>query len=360
MKIHPISSSLAAFFAMFLAGVAVAMPSSLANISDEKIEEFRLAGKINGIQLAIVTQKKMVVKKFGHPRDGHTWSGQDLLRIASVSKSFIAALYFKIAETGELRGWQTLDMFFSPDLLPKIDLKKIKITDLLRHSSGIPDYFTQDFIQKILEKPGQVKTESSALAAVKSLDPLFEPGTSINYSNTNYVLLGLILDSVAKKRGVSGGHESLLRKLILDPLQLQETFYEHKESQLYNSSNIISGYFNGNDFLGIQQGYGLANGGLLSSVRDVAVFFEALFDPTSAIAVGEKMAPSAAENFGFGLYRMSPNKEFIGHTGEFAGYLSFAAHNPKSGVTIVGFANDSSEAAKVHFGKIQEHLLNSY
>lgn len=345
------------FAAFVIPGRATVATSSFPNFSDEKVEEFRKAGNIHGLQLAVISDKQMTVKKYGVNRDGKEWSDQDLLRIASVSKTFVAALFFQVADFSGLSESSTLDQFFSSDLLPKIDFKKVRISDLLRHSSGIPDYFTNDFIQFILENPSLVKTEDQALAAVKNLDPLFEPGTSIGYSNTNYVLLGLILDSVAKKQGLRG-HQDLLRKYILEPTHLRSTFYEHKESGKYDSRNVASGFLDGNDFLGVQQGYGLANGGLLSTIQDTATFFDALFDSTSRIGLANKMVPAENENFGLGLYRLHANKTFIGHTGEFAGYLSFAAHNPQTGVTIVGFANDSSELAKKEFGKLQEYLLN--
>lgn len=333
--------------------------STIPNITDAKIEEFRTAGKIKGLQVAFVLEKEIILKKYGNPQGDQSWSHSDLLRIASVSKSFVAALFFKVAKANSLKSSDTLNHFFAADLLPQVDLTKVTIGDLLRHSSGIPDYFTNEFIQTILEQPGRVKTEEDALAAVKSLKPHFEAGTSISYSNTNYVLLGLILDSVAKKQGYAG-HQELLRKLILNPANLASTFYENKEAGMYSSGKIVSGFLDGNDFLGVQQGYGLANGGLLSSVTDVASFFDSLFDPMSSIGVAHEMVPSEKENFGYGLYRMPTNRAFIGHTGEFAGYLSFAAHNPHTGVTIVGFANDSSELAKKEFGKLQEYLFNEF
>lgn len=72
------------------------------------------------------------------------------------------------------------------------------------------------------------------------------------------------------------------------------------------------------------------------------------------------MSPSANEDFGYGLYRLPANKTFIGHTGEFAGYLSFASHNPGNGITIVGFTDDSSELAKIQFGSLQAYLFNLF
>lgn len=212
--------------------------SAFSIISDAKIEEFRQAGKINGLQLAFISEKEFVVKKYGSNRNSMAWSDHDLLRIASVSKSFLAALFFEIADSNNLKTSDTLDRFFSPDFLPKIDLKKVRIGDLLRHSSGIPDYFTKEFIQHILDTPDLVKTEEDALSAIRLLAPEFDPGTSIHYSNTNYVLLGLILDSLAKKQGYSG-HPELLRKFILKPVHLESTFYENKEAGMYNPYNIV-------------------------------------------------------------------------------------------------------------------------
>lgn len=361
MKIRTYSGLGGILLLVFLATVGTTAPSQnlFSNVPDKKIEEFLQAGKINGLQLAFISDKEFVVKKYGRSRNGKAWSDHDLLRIASISKSFLAALFFKIADSNGLKHSDTLDQFVSSDLLPKIDIKKVRIGDLLRHTSGIPDYFTKEFIQSILDSPDKVKTERDALSAILLLGFKFEPGTSFDYSNTNYVLLGLILDIIAKKQGYSG-HQELLRKFILEPARLGSTFYENKEVALYKPEHIVSGFLDGNDFLNIQQGYGLPNGGLISSVKDVALFFDALFDPMSALGVGTKMIPSENENFGYGLYRLPANKAFIGHTGEFAGYLSFAGHNPHHRVTIVGFTDDSSGLAKEQFRNLQEYLFSRF
>ncbi len=72
------------------------------------------------------------------------------------------------------------------------------------------------------------------------------------------------------------------------------------------------------------------------------------------------MMPVANELFGYGVYRLSPKQPFVGHTGEFAGYLSFAAYNPKNKVTITGFINNSDEEAKAEFAKLQEYLFGVF
>ncbi len=243
---------------------AGAKPSPFSKISDAQVESFRLAGKIKGLQLSITqgSQGLIETKKYGINRDGQAWQESDLLRIASVSKSFIAALFFKVAEAENLKTSDTLDRFFRADILPNIDLKKVHIGDLLKHSSGIPDYFTEEFLKAILAQPDRVKTEEDALAAVKALKADFEPGTSVKYSNTNFILLGKILDSVAQKRGLRG-HQDLMRVEILQPAGLVSTFYEHKEAGLYDPTKIVSGFYEGQDFLKVEQGYGLPNGGLL-------------------------------------------------------------------------------------------------
>lgn len=325
-------------------------------ISNEKIESLRRKGNIKGLQLSIIQGMEQANFKYGTNGNAQ-WTDHDLLRIASVSKSFIAALVIKLAERGELNITDTLDKYLKAKVLPKIDQKKITIGDLLRHSSGVADYFTESFIQKILKEPGRIKTEEDALLAVKELPSLFPPGTKVSYSNTNYILLGMILDSIAKKHKMLN-HSTLLREIILAPFALQSTFYENKEQKLYKDKNIASGFLDEQDYLKTQQGYGLANGGLLSTVSDVSSFFAGLFKTS----LGEKMIPLEGESFGYGLYRLSPKTApaFVGHTGEFAGYLSFAAYNPVTHMTIVGFADDSSEKAKEEFTNIREYLFSLF
>jgi CubicO group peptidase (beta-lactamase class C family) len=210
-----------------------------------------------------------------------------------------------------------------------------------------------------MDHPSLIKTEEMALSTVRNLPLEFPPGSALKYSNTNYVLLGLVLDKVARKMGLTN-HAALLRAQLLVPLGLKSTFYEVKEANSYQTNRIVSGVLGGADFSKIQQGYGLANGGLLSNVKDVAVFFHALSSEGALSTIGDLMMPALDENFGYGLYRMDPNgnSEIVGHTGEFAGYLTFAAYDSLSGTSIVGFANSSDASAQAAFSKMRQYLLN--
>jgi D-alanyl-D-alanine carboxypeptidase len=330
---------------------------NLPEIADERVEALRRAGGIDGVQVAVRSHGGSVVRKYGASRPDRPWAEGDLHRIASVSKSFIAALVMDVVRSGELAVTSPVDAFIAAGVLPRIDLGAVTIGDLLRHSSGIPDYFTSDFLQTIIDHPDVEKTEADALRAVQDLPGEFAPGAAIKYSNTNYLVLGMILDGVAKRHG-RAGHAELLRELVLDPLGLHSTFYERKEASRFDASAIVSGFLDGEDYRGVEQGYGLANGGLVSTVADVARFYEGIFDAAGPLPVGALMAPRDGDDYGWGLYRLRPGRRFIGHTGEFAGYLSFAAYDPATKTVAVATANNSGEAAKAQFTALQDYLLS--
>jgi D-alanyl-D-alanine carboxypeptidase len=106
---------------------------------DADIEAMRVEGKIPGLQIAAIRDNKIYSSKYGMSSPGKDWRTTDLLRIASVSKTFIAALFFKMSQNGKIELEDTLDQYLDSKLLPDVDFKKVTMAHLLQHSSGIPD-----------------------------------------------------------------------------------------------------------------------------------------------------------------------------------------------------------------------------
>jgi D-alanyl-D-alanine carboxypeptidase len=139
--------------------------------------------------------------------------------VASVSKTFTAALILDLAEDG------LVDLDASVrSYLPTLGIsRKITVRQLLDHTSGLRDFYFHPRIDKaLLTRPARVWDAARSLTYVGK--PYAKPGTSWHYSNTNYLVLGLVAEAVG-----GGSVAEQLRTRFLTPLGLDRTFYQWVE-----------------------------------------------------------------------------------------------------------------------------------
>jgi CubicO group peptidase (beta-lactamase class C family) len=140
--------------------------------------------------------------------------------LASVTKTFTAALIMTMVEAGEIELDATV-LTYLPGL--RVD-PKVTVRQLLDHTSGLRDYFFHPAIDRILvDHPDRVWTETEAFKYVGK--PYFKPGRGWHYSNTNYLVLGMIAERVG-----GASLADLYRDVLLDPLGLDGTFYQPTET----------------------------------------------------------------------------------------------------------------------------------
>jgi CubicO group peptidase (beta-lactamase class C family) len=139
--------------------------------------------------------------------------------VASVSKTFTAALILSLAEDG------LLDLDASVrSYLPTLGISRaITVRHLLDHTSGLRDFFFHPRVDKaLLTKPARVWDAARSLTFVGK--PYGKPGLSWHYSNTNYLILGLVAEAVG-----GGSVAEQLRARFFTPLGLERTFYQSAE-----------------------------------------------------------------------------------------------------------------------------------
>ncbi len=197
-------------------------PEVLAAQLDARLDELRKKAGIPGISAAIVWD------------DGRRWLGAagradiagkqamttgTALALASVSKTMTAAVVLQLVGEGHL----SLDQAVAP-LLPAYGLDaRITVRMLLDHTSGLPDYFMNPKINKpLLARPDAAWTPERAWSYVLPKRPV--PGTVWHYSNSNYLLLGELVEAVT---GRSLAVE--VRSRLLDPLGLRAAWYQAVE-----------------------------------------------------------------------------------------------------------------------------------
>ncbi|WP_346861132.1 serine hydrolase domain-containing protein [uncultured Draconibacterium sp.] len=243
------------------------------------------------------------------PADPHT-----LFKIASISKLYIATAVAKLVNKQTLDLDKTLAAYL-PEFAERIEnADKITLRMLVQHRSGIPNY--TDHPDYPWDHP--FKNNSDTYQLVLDMPADFEPDEKYSYSNSNYLLLGEIMD---KTLGYS--HHDYIRNEILKPLELTHTYSLLSEVSLVD---VMSGYFvgyepdiKGNDF--IQPG-----GSMVATAQDVGVFLRALNDG-SLLNDDEQAIYSAIYEYG--------------HTGLLPGYSSIARYHKDIDAVVVQFVNTS-------------------
>jgi D-alanyl-D-alanine carboxypeptidase len=288
----------------------------------------------------------------------------DRFRVASISKTFVAAVALQLAGEGKMALDDTVERWV-PGLVP--GGAGITVRQLLNHSSGLFDYIDDgdDTILKpyVAGEVTHVTPPRQIVEVATKHPPHFSPGTRHKYSNTNYIVLGLVVEAVAG--------ESLTAELgrrIFQPLGLQATSFDAAASRI--SGRHAHGYSplgpNGKviEVDELNSSLTWAAGGLVSTAGDVARFYRALLGGrlVRPDLLREMQATLPAgppgEGYGLGLFRtrrldVGPGfrlpcaKSGVwGHDGNFAGWVSYAYNSLDGRRQMVVLINTDSLPAK--------------
>ncbi len=271
-------------------------------------------------------------------------------RIGSVTKTFVAATILRLVERGQLQLDAPLTDYL-PEQRGRIpNAERITLRQLLSHTSGVDNFLDVALVVELFNRPSRAWTLRECYERAVGEDAVFAPGEDWSYSNTNYLLLGWIIEAVTGEP-----HEEVMREEFFEPLDLRATTYE---ADRFEFPGIARGYF---DLFGthtlVDSTETYANncvgpdGGMASSARDVLVFYDHLFaqqdllEPESLsamlpfFATGERDFPE----YGLGIESWGEGERFgYGHGGQEFGYRTFAYYFPEQDVTFVLWVNASS------------------
>lgn len=262
-------------------------------------------------------------------------------RVASISKSFLAVVVMQLMEEGKL----SLEDHFAnylPDsivsLFPYGD--QITITQLLSHTSGLYDFEDDEFVGILFSNPMHHWTPFELLQHSSSaVEAEFQiPGTSYSYSNTNYIILGLLVEELTNK-----SMQTNIRERILNPLNLENTFCGGLEN--VPQQNYAIGYMptpDGNvmpitdELLPLY--FEWAHGEIISTVYDLYIFFTALannqlLQHQSSLQSMVDWSELSGNSYGLGISNYG--EPGWGHDGSTAGFISFASINPETGSAAI-------------------------
>jgi D-alanyl-D-alanine carboxypeptidase len=284
---------------------------------------------------------------------GRKMTPKDHFRLASCSKPFIGVVIMQLAQEGKLSLDDPISGYLPAKIVTNIaNADKATIRQLMNHTSGCYDYFNRDFSREAESHPGKKYSAIEALEFAFNKPAAFTPpGSSYYYSNTNTILLGMIIESVLQI-----SFTRALQERIFQPLALNETYNDYNDEAL---PPLARGYFyqsdgRRKDYTEINQGYGLADGVIVTTGGDIVKFLRGLLrekrllkpEYLAEMLKVEDAAKKAQEGLNIFVYSDFNNGEFgkmIGHDGEYAGYKTEMFYFPDRDVIVVLLTNCSGK-----------------
>ncbi len=252
-------------------------------------------------------------------------------RAGSVTKTFVATVVLQLVAEGRVRLDAPVERYL-PGLLPD---RRITVRQLLQHTSGISDY-TDDLDRSDPEALRHRGAEPAELVAMALKHPaLFPPGTSWSYSNTNYIVAGMIVEKVT---GHALGTE--LARRITGPLGLRDTYLPRRGDEKLPAPHAV-GYLplGGKlvDFSDFDATIAWAAGGLVTTPADLDRFYGALLGGRllrpAELAEMQRTVPASlgvpGARYGLGLASIPVSCGlFRGHEGGILGFTNVAGVGP--------------------------------
>jgi D-alanyl-D-alanine carboxypeptidase len=284
--------------------------------------------------LTIARQGKIVYQKaLGHAYIDSTGkiraSIHTKYRIGSETKMFTAVIIFQLIEEGKISLDQKLSKFF-PEL-PNAD--KITISHMLNHRSGLHNYTEGTNFQDWMDKPA---THEQLLKIIKEKGSDFEPNAKAEYSNTNYLLLGYIIEKIC---GMPYG--KAIENRIITKAGLANTYYggiidiKKGESASYKYAGEKWNKEKETD-PGIHGGAG----SVVSTSTDMVKFIEALFNNKLVSASSLNTMKTLVDGYGMGLFPFTySSKTAFGHNGRIEEFYSSAMHFPGEKLSVSYITN---------------------
>lgn len=292
-------------------------------------------------------------------------------KVASITKMFMGVLVLQLVDEGVLALDEKISTWLPAGTIEKIEnADQVTLRQLMNHTSGIYDVISdQGFYLELLNKPEQFWTPESILEYVYGKPAAFEPGTSMGYSNTNTLLVSMIIEAATGRK-----HNELMHERIIDPLGLENTFYYyHDELPEYTAQGYYDLYNNGTILNLTNYNTGSGNGytGLYCSVRDLQLFIEALFvnkvllsdSMLAEMQTYTEMDPEAHRAFGLGIFKdfmERPADEYaLGHRGRDLAYSADAFWFPKNNTTmafLINYGTNGNSALREVFFQFRTDL----
>jgi D-alanyl-D-alanine carboxypeptidase len=285
----------------------------------------------------------------------------DRMQSGSIGKTYVAAVMLQLVEEGKVNLDDKIERWFGREAwfgrLP--NSRDITLRQLMNHTSGIPEHvLNPGFLAELKKNPDRVWPPEDLIAYALDLKPLFAAGQGWGYADTNYILVGMIIERVTKN-----SFYSELTRRILRPLKLSNTMPADKRIL----PGLIPGYSRSGSPFGFEgrtiiDGKSVLNpqlewtgGGLISTAEELARWARALYEgralkPSSLEQMlrGVEAKTGRGDKYGLAVQiRQSDWGISYGHGGWYPGYLSEMEYFPEHKVAIaIQFNTDAGRKLK--------------
>jgi len=326
--------------------LAAQLPSTTAARIDEIAAQALTASGAPSVSIAVVQGGKIVYEKaYGRARLYPSTEAKTGMRysIGSVSKQFLAGAILLLVQDGKL----SLDDRVSKYLPNLTQAGEVTIRELLSHTSGYQDYYPQDYVAPFMEKPVTAESILDQWAR-KPLD--FDPGTRWQYSNTNYVIAGRIVERVT-----GAPFFSFLAKRILQPLGMTSAIDLDEQTLGLTDAAGYTRFASGPPRPARPEGRGwlYAAGELAMTAHDVALWDISLMEhqllkPASfeAMTSPVRLRNGTPTDYALGVgVSDADGHPKLSHGGAVAGFVSLNTVWPDQGAAVVVLANEDGSSA---------------
>jgi D-alanyl-D-alanine carboxypeptidase len=331
----------------------------LQEVLDKGIKKYN----IRGVSAAIVFNTDSVwVGTSGISHDTVSMKPDMLFSIGSITKNFVAALTLKLVEEGTLSLEDKLSDWLPA--YPHVN-SNITIRQLLNHTSGIFMFWNNDDLWEALKKDrNRIWTPEEVLAYIK--EPHFEAGESWGYSNTNYLLMAMIIE-----KATGSTLSSNIKERLLKPQDLKNFYIWLADSIPENQAHVFGDNFQFGKaekdltFLprASHESIGYGSSGIVTTALDLAKWSQTLFEGNvlSKESMQEmlgfvKFRPQYnLKGYGLGVQefrnKISDNEEAIGHGGDNIGSATYMVYLPDYHTSVVVMVNAFPTTSVDYFTK---------
>ncbi len=273
--------------------------------------------------------------------------GNELFVAASITKTFVAVCILQMEEEGKLSLQDKASKYLDRSMLQQLTMyrgrsyeEELSLEHLLRHTSGISDYLnnTKTHLSAYRNHPDKIYTLPDRMAIALEV-PSTKKFGKYHYSNTNYVLLGMVAETIDKL-----SIAEILDKRIIQPLGLVNTSLKAPKTVL---PKMLKGYYTDWDLTSFSYHFNQSNpaGGILTNVNDLLVFGQHVFRGKlfQNKATLEKML-DFENGYGLGVMQYDKSRKtgrIFGHSGFDPGYTCYLAYLENLDATVVTVINQS-------------------
>ncbi|MDA3952336.1 MAG: serine hydrolase [Bacteroidales bacterium] len=313
--------------------VALAQQDDIQKNVDEYIDAHVQMNQFSGSILIAKNDQIIVTKGYGFANYGFEIKNNPEIkfRIASLTKGFTAVAILQLEENSLLSVDDKLQKYI-PDY-PQGD--EITIKHLLTHTSGIPNHTEFEDFNKERRVFGYNILETIETFKNKPFE--FIPGEKFKYSNSNYILLGFIIEQVSRM-----SYDEYVKQNIFEPLKMNSSGFEYPEKVI---KNLAQGYcFKNNEiekanYRDMSNAH--ASGALYSTTEDLYIWDRALYsEELISNKSKEKMFTEFKDNYGFGWGIVNVfNHKMIAHSGDIDGFTSNISRFVNDDISIIILSN---------------------